>query len=102
MSSVRSLLRPITKWTVPRRNFHSTNVFRATAEQQEEAATQRKCAKKLTNFRINNNFCSIIGAERTMTRFWKRAGIKEDKGTLVTLFISEISRDFHRDPRLIS
>jgi hypothetical protein len=46
MSSVRSLLRPIAKWTVPRRNFHSTNVFRATAEQQEEAAAQRKYTKK--------------------------------------------------------
>lgn len=25
-----------------------------------------------------------LGAERTMTRFWKRAGVKEDKGTFFT------------------
>lgn len=27
-----------------------------------------------------NLIIHTIGAERTMTRFWKRAGIKEDKG----------------------
>lgn len=42
MSLTRSLLRPLGKWATPRRPFHSTAVFRATAEQQEEAATQRK------------------------------------------------------------
>lgn len=45
MSSVRSLLRPISKWTTPRRSFHSTNAFRTSAAQQEEAATQRKYSK---------------------------------------------------------
>lgn len=43
MSSVRSLLRPISKWiVVSRRSIHSTTVFRATAEQETEAAAARK------------------------------------------------------------
>lgn len=42
MSLARSLLRPVGRWATPRRSFHSTTVFRATAKQQEEAATQRK------------------------------------------------------------
>ncbi|KAL9538977.1 hypothetical protein MBANPS3_010548 [Mucor bainieri] len=65
MSLARSLLRPVGRWATPRRSFHSASVFRATAEQQEEAATQR--------------------AERTMTRFWKRAGIKEDKDSVTVV-----------------
>ncbi|KAG2229955.1 hypothetical protein INT48_003500 [Thamnidium elegans] len=52
MSSLKLLLRPVTKWTIPRRSIHSTTVFRA---------------------------------ERTMTRFWKRAGIKEDKDSITVV-----------------
>ncbi|KAI9487850.1 MAG: hypothetical protein EXX96DRAFT_593779 [Benjaminiella poitrasii] len=60
MSNIRSLLRPISnKLTASRRSFQSTSVFRNIAVEKDEAATQR--------------------AERTLTRFWKRAGIKEDK-----------------------
>jgi hypothetical protein len=42
MSSIRLLVRPVSKWVVPRRSIHSTAVFRATAEQETEAAAQRK------------------------------------------------------------
>jgi hypothetical protein len=41
MSSVKLVSRSLGKWAVPRRSFQSSAVFRATAEQQEEAATQR-------------------------------------------------------------
>ncbi|KAI7907329.1 uncharacterized protein BX663DRAFT_529042 [Cokeromyces recurvatus] len=62
MFSLRSLLKPISnnnKLTTFRRLLHSTNIVRNVTIEQEEVATQR--------------------AERTLTRFWKRAGIKEDK-----------------------
>ncbi|CEP13750.1 hypothetical protein [Parasitella parasitica] len=65
MSSVKLLLRPFAKCVIPRRSIHSGGVLRASVEQQEEAATQR--------------------AERTMTRFWKRAGIKEENDSVTVV-----------------
>lgn len=59
------LARPLTKWAIPRRSIHSTAVFRAAVEPESEAAAQR--------------------AERTMTRFWKRAGVKEDKDSITVV-----------------
>lgn len=35
---------------------------------------------------INTITFSKLGAERTMTRFWKRAGVKEDKGIYIDRF----------------
>ena len=54
MSSVKLVLRSLGKWAVPRRSFQSSAVFRATVEQQEEAATQRNI---LTYF--DSNPCLI-------------------------------------------
>lgn len=45
MSSVKLLGRSASKWAVTRRSIHSTAVFRTTAEQETEAATQRKYMK---------------------------------------------------------
>ena len=42
MSTIRLFARPFTKWTPACRSLHSTAVFRATAEQETEAAAQRK------------------------------------------------------------
>lgn len=42
MSSLKLLLRPATKWNIPRRSIHSTHVFRNAAEPETEAAAARK------------------------------------------------------------
>lgn len=42
MSSFKLLVRPVSKWIVPRRSIHSSAIVRATAEPETEAATARK------------------------------------------------------------
>lgn len=42
MSSIKLLVRPVSKWIVPRRSIHSSAVIRTTAEPETEAAAARK------------------------------------------------------------
>ncbi|OBZ82460.1 ATP synthase mitochondrial F1 complex assembly factor 2 [Choanephora cucurbitarum] len=64
MSSFKLLTRPAAQWARSHRSIHTSAILRNAVE-KEEAATQR--------------------AERTMTRFWKRAGIKEDADSVTVV-----------------
>lgn len=65
---------------IPRRSFHVSSVFRSS----EEAAAQRKYLIFISKTKFDILTC-WLGAERTMTRFWKRAGIKEANGNSWTV-----------------
>lgn len=47
---------------------------------RKEADTERKHPFLPTILMTESLFFDMLGAERTMQRFWKKAGVKEDKG----------------------
>jgi hypothetical protein len=77
MIFLRSGLRS-TQRILSKRTFTSCPSLR-----NKEADTERKYPLLSTISMTESLFFDMLGAERTMQRFWKKAGVKEDKGNRI-------------------